>query len=100
MTSAVVASALVVIGAAFSLIAAVGLWRMPDVFSRMHAATKAGTVGAGLMLAGVAVSANDAAQVVRALALIGFLLVTAPVGAHLVGRAVHRGNSDSEENAQ
>ena len=47
---AILVAALTVSGAAFSLIAAIGLNRLPDVYTRMHAASKAGTVGSGLLL--------------------------------------------------
>ena len=90
MIAAVISSALVVAGAGFSLIAALGVWRMPDTLTRMHAATKAGPIGAVLLLAGVAIAAGDLAHAGRAVLVIAFLLLTAPVAAHMVGRAVYR----------
>mgnify|MGYP006422097443 CR=1 FL=1 len=85
----VLAGIVVLIGAVFVLAAGVGVLRMPDVYIRMHAATKAGTLGSGLMLLGVALQAADTAIVLRALAAIGFLILTAPVAAHLLGRAAY-----------
>ena len=85
-----VTALLLIAGGAFACLAAVGLVRMPDVYIRMHAATKAGTLGAGLILAAVAVHAADGWLVVRALATILFLLITAPVAAHMIGRAAYR----------
>ena len=85
--SEVVASALVLAGGAFMLVAAIGVVRMPDLAMRMHAATKAGTLGAGLVLLAVAVVYDDGGVTVRALATIAFLFLTAPVSAHVVGRA-------------
>ena len=82
-------SALVLLGSGFVLIAALGLLRMPDVLMRMHAATKAGSLGAGLLLLAVAVAYGEAAITVRALATIVFLFLTAPVAAHVIGRAAY-----------
>lgn len=81
---------LLVSGGAFAFIAGLGLVRMPDVYIRMHAATKAGTLGAGLILAAVAVHFAEPAITVRALVAIAFLLLTAPVAAHMIGRAAYR----------
>jgi len=85
-----VTALLLVSGGAFACIAGLGLVRMPDVYIRMHAATKAGTLGTGLILAAVAVHFADAAVAIRALAAIVFLLITAPVAAHMIGRAAYR----------
>ncbi|NBC18691.1 MAG: Na+/H+ antiporter subunit G [Bacteroidetes bacterium] len=79
---------LVLTGAFFMLVAAIGLVRMPDLLMRMHAATKAGTLGAGLLLLAVAVAYGDGVTV-RALAAIAFLFLTAPVAAHMIGRAAY-----------
>ncbi len=76
-------------GAAFAFIAALGLFRLQDVFLRMHAATKAGTLGAGLTLAAVCLYFGDLAVVTRGIATIAFLFLTAPVAAHLIGRAAY-----------
>ena len=56
---------------------------------RMHAATKAGTLGAGMILIAVATFYQDLGITLRALAAIVFLLLTAPVAAHLIGRAAY-----------
>ena len=87
MTRETIAALLILLGSAFVLISALGLLRMPDLFMRMHAATKAGTLGVGLMLGALAVSSGSFGVVVEALAVIVFLLLTAPVAAHLLGRA-------------
>lgn len=80
---------LVLIGSAFVFAAAVGIVRMPDVYVRMHAATKAGTLGSGLILVAVAVIAQESGVVLRALAAVVFLIATTPVAAHLLGRAAY-----------
>lgn len=83
-----IAAGLLVFGSLFFLVAAVGIVRLPDPLTRMHAATKAGTLGAGIMLLGVSLAAGDGAVAVRAAAIFLFLLVTAPIGAHVIGRTV------------
>ena len=87
--SAVIASALLIIGSIFCLVAAVGMLRLPDTLIRMHAATKAGTLGAGFILAAEAVVAAELGTTLKAIAAIVFLLLTAPVAAHLIGRAAY-----------
>jgi len=71
------------------LVAALGMLRLPDAIIRMHAATKAGTLGAGLILIAEAVFYQEIGITLRALAAIVFLLLTAPVAAHLIGRAAY-----------
>ncbi|QKV18672.1 monovalent cation/H(+) antiporter subunit G [Oricola thermophila] len=83
------AGLLILAGAFFAFVAAVGLWRFPDIYSRMHAASKAGTLGSGLVLLALAVHAGDTATVTRALAGIVFFLLTAPISAHLLARAAY-----------
>jgi multicomponent Na+:H+ antiporter subunit G len=79
-----------VLGASFSLVAALGVWRLPDLYTRMHAASKAGAVGGGLVLLAVAVLSFDAGVALRAIMGIVFLLLTTPVAAHLLARASYR----------
>ena len=80
---------LVLLGGGFMLVAAVGVLRMPDLFMRMHAATKAGTLGAGLLLTAVAVNFGSTGIAVRAIAAFVFLFLTAPIAAHVIGRAAY-----------
>ncbi len=81
---------LVLAGGLFGFIAAVGMLRLPDMITRMHASTKAGTLGAGLIMAAVAVHFMEIGITLRAAAAILFLLLTAPVAAHVIGRAAYR----------
>jgi multicomponent Na+:H+ antiporter subunit G len=74
-------------GALFMLVAALGVLRFPDLIMRMHAATKAGTLGAGLLLLAAALYYGETGLTTRAIATIIFLLLTAPVSAHAIGRA-------------
>jgi multicomponent Na+:H+ antiporter subunit G len=80
----------ITIGAFFILIAGLGLVRMPDLFLRMSASTKAATLGVGCTLLGVALYFGDFATFIRAGAIITFLLLTAPIAAHLLGRAAYQ----------
>ncbi|MEO1192654.1 MAG: monovalent cation/H(+) antiporter subunit G [Pseudomonadota bacterium] len=86
----IITAVLVLFGGLFSLVAALGVLRLPDVWIRMHASTKAGTLGCGLILVAVAVHFGDTGVVARAVAAIVFLLLTAPVAAHMIGRAAYR----------
>lgn len=81
---------LIVGGALFALIAAIGINRLPDLYTRMHAASKAGTVGSGLLLIAVGLHAGDLATFSRAVAGFFFFILTAPVSAHLLAKAAHQ----------
>jgi multicomponent Na+:H+ antiporter subunit G len=77
-------------GSAFALLAAVGVLRMPDVFTRMQASTKASTLGLGCLLAGTALQFGDFASSIRAGSILAFILLTTPVAAHVIARASYR----------
>lgn len=85
----IITAVFLVMGALFSLVAAVGVYRLPDILMKMHASTKAGTLGAGLTLVALMITFDDIGVVTRALATIIFLVLTAPVAAHLIGRAAY-----------
>ncbi|HEY3474543.1 MAG TPA: monovalent cation/H(+) antiporter subunit G, partial [Anaerolineales bacterium] len=80
---------LLLLGAIFMLLAAIGLVRLPDVLMRLHSSTKSATLGVGLIMVGVAIVFNDFAIGVRALAIVLFMFSTAPVAAHMIGRAAY-----------
>lgn len=81
---------LLLLGGGFTAIAGIGVLRLPDVLIRMHASTKAGTLGVGLIVLSVAVHYGDPLVTSKAVLIIFFLLLTAPVAAHLIGRAAYR----------
>jgi multicomponent Na+:H+ antiporter subunit G len=81
------ASFLVLTGAGFMFLAALGIVRLPDLYTRMQAATKAATVGVTFMMAGVAVAFSELPVTIRAVIVSGFLLLTAPVAAHAIARS-------------
>ncbi len=74
-------------GALLMLLAAVGVVRLPDLLTRMHATTKAASLGVNLTMLAVALHFSDVGVVARALAIILFVLTTAPIAAHVMGRA-------------
>ena len=78
-----------VAGSAFALLAAVGVLRMPDVFTRMQASTKASTLGLGCLLVGAAAQLGDLASFIRVLSIGAFVLLTTPVAAHVIARAAY-----------
>ena len=83
------ASLLVLSGAVISLLGAIGVLRLPDSYTRMHSASKAGALGTALILAGTA-AASEGAFALAALFAAGVLLATAPLAAHAMARAAHR----------
>ena len=83
----VIAGVIALIGALFSLIAALGILKMPDIFTRMHSSTKAGVVGSSLILIAAGIWAGDAGTWARIVVAIFFILLTAPLAAHMIGRA-------------
>lgn len=81
---------LMILGAAFVALAGLGVLRFPDVLIRMHASTKAGTLGVGLIVVAAAVHFDRLDVTTRAVMVVFFLLLTAPVAAHLIGRSAYR----------
>jgi multicomponent Na+:H+ antiporter subunit G len=84
------AAGLILLGSLLALVAAVGLFRLPEVYGRMHAATKPAVLGLILLLVGAAVQLSDWSATARLLLAAALQLVTAPVAMHVVGRAVGR----------
>jgi len=90
--SNVLVIALLWFGGFFLLVAAIGLLRLPDVLMRMHAMTKAGTLGISSLALGVALHFGTGDAALRSLLIITFFLITAPIAGHMIGRAAyHRG---------
>lgn len=88
---------LLILGAIFTLLAAVGVVRLPDLYTRMHAASKAGAVGGGLILLAVALVCMEAAVALRAVIGVIFLLLTTPISAHLLARASYLAGYRADE---
>jgi multicomponent Na+:H+ antiporter subunit G len=85
--AAVIGGVLLLLGAGFTVLATIGVLRFPDLLTRLHAASKAGAVGGGLILLAVGIVSLDAAVLLRAIVGIAFLMLTTPVAAHLLARA-------------
>jgi multicomponent Na+:H+ antiporter subunit G len=81
---------LFIAGATLGLLASIGVLRMPDVFTRMQASTKASTLGLGCLLAGVALRNPELSFAVRAASIAAFMLLTTAVSAHVIARAAAR----------
>ena len=80
---------LLLIGSVFTLIGAIGLYRLPDFFTRLHGPTKATTLGVGSMVIGSMVyfSALQGSLSLHELLITIFLFITAPVSAHMLAKA-------------
>ncbi len=88
MIRAVVATLLLATGTAFITIAGLGVARMPDVFQRMHAATKAGGIGTSSVVLGVLVAGGVARPLTGVLTIL-FMLLTLSVASQLLARAAY-----------
>jgi multicomponent Na+:H+ antiporter subunit G len=93
----VIAFAVVAAGVLLLLVAAAGLFLLPDALARQHAATKSGTLALGLILVGAAVYAGDASWAWRVAAILVLLIVTLPVASHMLARAAARHAYSAEE---
>ncbi len=90
----IAAAALILSGVALFAVAGIGLLRFPNVFARMHAGTKPATLGLIAIASGAALEVGGTANVTRLVLVIALQLVTAPIAAHMVGRAAHRRGAD------
>ncbi|HWL43110.1 MAG TPA: monovalent cation/H(+) antiporter subunit G [Ilumatobacter sp.] len=79
---------LAIAGALLVVLAGVGVLRFPDLYSRMHATTKATTLGIALIAVAAAIALGDGRD--KLLLAVAFIVVTAPAGAHFIGRAAYR----------
>ena len=82
----IISAILILTGSALTAAAGIGIVRLPDVFTRMHAATKVGTLGSGLILAGAAVHFGHGAIVLRCILIVFFF----------VAHSAHRGPYDRQ----
>lgn len=84
----VVSIVMFVVGAGLALVAAVALHRLDGTRSRMHATTKPATLGVSLCAVGAVLQMGDLSNVAKVVVIVLLQLVTAPIGAHMLGRAV------------
>ncbi len=85
------ATILLLVGAAFMLVAAIGVVRLPDTFTRMQAATKGGAVGISFVMLALAVELARVGPSMRAALAVVFVVLTAPVAAQVIARAAYLG---------
>ena len=91
------ASIALLLGAFLSVAAGVGLVRFPDALSRMHAATKPQILGLIFVVIAIALESREWATLLLVIPIVLFQMLTAPISAHMVGRAGYRtGNFDKE----
>ena len=81
---------LLITGTAFALLASIAVVRMPDLYTRMHGTTKSATLGVACTILATAIRFADTETTTVAILVVGFLFLTAPVAAHMIGRAAHR----------
>ncbi|MBY5162639.1 monovalent cation/H(+) antiporter subunit G [Salsipaludibacter albus] len=93
----VLAGTMMTVGCVLAVVATIGLQRFPDVFARMHAATKPATLGLALVLLGAALVVPDPGSRAKLVLVVILQTLTAPVGSHLVGRAAYRAGTELSE---
>ena len=93
----ILSGALLVAGVLLAVVAGVGLVRFPDVFSRMHAATKPATLGILLVGCGAALRVDDRSDAAKILLVVAFQFLTAPVAGHMIGRAAARTDAGAKD---
>jgi len=81
-------------GSFFYVVGSIGLLRMPDVFTRMHATSVSDTFGAFLMLAGMLLQVEISLVTLRLLIIIAIVLYTGPVATHALARAARHAGMD------
>jgi multicomponent Na+:H+ antiporter subunit G len=85
-----VTAAAIAVGIFFMFVASVGVYRLSDFYLRMHAPTKAATLGLMFLLGAAVVSLHEKEVFTKALLAVAFIAATAPVGAHILSRAAYR----------
>jgi multicomponent Na+:H+ antiporter subunit G len=80
----------IVLGVFFIFVASLGVVRLPDFYSRVHAPTKAATLGLFFLLFAVIIDLGESVVVTKAVLALLFVAATAPVGAHILARAAYR----------
>lgn len=97
MTTSIVVGALALIGGVFSCLAGLGIVRMPDTITRMHAATKVSAFGSGMTLLAAAIHFGDPAIAARCVVAIALILLSTPIAAHLLARAARHSGAPQWE---
>ncbi|SDB90399.1 multisubunit sodium/proton antiporter, MrpG subunit [Pelagirhabdus alkalitolerans] len=90
---------LIILSGFFFLVGTLGLIRLPDVFSRMHATTKSDTLGAGLAIVALMVHRGLDPVSVKLFIILIFVLLTNPTGAHIIAKSAYYKDQTREEEA-
>ncbi|MFV0414946.1 MAG: monovalent cation/H(+) antiporter subunit G [Chthoniobacterales bacterium] len=91
---------LALIGAFFIFVAGLGIFRLPDIFLRMHAATKASSLGLGLLLLALIFVVPEWGVAIKAGLMIFFVFLTSPIAAHMISRAAYFHNTPMADNTK
>ena len=87
MIQEILGSILLLIGLFFFTVGTIGLLRMPDIYTRMHASTKCDTLGVSLILLGIIINLGFTFLSLKIFLIIIFIWITNPTAAHAIGRA-------------
>ncbi len=96
----IIISILILLGSFFILVAAIGILRFKDLYGRLHATTKATSFGLLLLLVGVSIYFNMIPVYVKALLIIIFIYLTAPLAAHSISKSFTGKSEDSENSTE
>ncbi len=96
----IIISILILLGSFFILVAAIGILRFKDLYGRLHATTKATSFGLLLLLVGVSIYFNLMPVYVKALLIIIFIYLTAPLAAHSISKSFTGKSEDSENSTE
>jgi multicomponent Na+:H+ antiporter subunit G len=91
----IIASILIVAGLVFFLVGSIGLLRLPDLYSRLHALTKADNLGLGLLIAGLALHAQDLLFALKLMLIWLAVLAASSACAHLIAQHARRQETDN-----
>ena len=89
MIKEILISAFLIVGTFFSLVGSIGMVRLPDLYTRMHALTKSVTLGLASLLLGSLVALWSWEAGIKVVLAIAFHFLTNPVGAHMISRAAY-----------
>lgn len=90
MAIEIIINILILIGCAFVCIAAIGVLRFPDFYTRLHAATKAGAFGGAILAITCGIAIGGITTWLQTIFIIAFFYVTTPIASHLLGRAAYQ----------
>lgn len=90
LVQSIIGSGLLVIGLAFMSLGSIGIIRLPDFYTRTHAASKVDTVGLIIALAGIATLEGATLDGAKVVAGAIFIMLSNPVAAHALGRAAYQ----------